>query len=38
LTEWVEVLDDAFAALGLTEAETRAIYRDNAIKFYRLEL
>jgi len=38
LTEWVEVLDDAFADLGLTEAETRAIYRDNAVKFYRLDL
>jgi L-fuconolactonase len=38
LTEWVDVLDEAFADLGLTEAETRRIYRDNAIDFYRLEL
>lgn len=38
LTQWVEVLDEAFADLGLSQAETRKIYRDNAIKFYRLEL
>jgi L-fuconolactonase len=38
LTQWVEILDEAFADLGLSEAETRKIYRDNAIKFYRLEL
>ena len=38
LTEWVEVLDDAFAALGLTEVETQKIYRDNAIAFYKLDL
>ncbi len=38
LTEWVDVLDDAFADLGLTEAETRKIYRDNAIQFYRLDV
>jgi predicted TIM-barrel fold metal-dependent hydrolase len=34
----VEVLDRAFAEMGLSEAETRKIYRDNAIAFYRLEL
>ena len=38
LTEWVDILDEAFADLGLSEAETRKIYRDNAISFYRLEL
>jgi L-fuconolactonase len=38
LTEWVEVLDEAFVKLGLSEAETRMIYRDNAVKFYRLDL
>lgn len=38
LTEWVEILDRAFAALGLSEAETRRIYRDNAVGFYRLAL
>ena len=38
LTEWVDVLDEAFADLGLSEAETRRIYRDNAIGFYRLQL
>jgi len=27
----------AFADLGLSESETRAIYRDNAVKFYRLD-
>ena len=38
LTEWVEVLDEAFGKLGLSAAETRMIYRDNAVKFYRLDL
>jgi L-fuconolactonase len=38
LTEWVDILDEAFADLGLTEAETRRIYRDNAISFYKLKL
>lgn len=38
LTRWVEVLDRAFADLGLSEAETRKIYRDNANSFYRLGL
>ena len=36
MTQWVDVLDRAFADLGLSETETRAIYRDNAISFYRL--
>jgi L-fuconolactonase len=38
LPEWVQVLDNAFADLGLTEADTRKIYRDNANRFYRLGL
>jgi L-fuconolactonase len=38
LTEWVDILDEAFADLGLSEAETRRIYRDNAISFYKLQL
>lgn len=38
MTQWVEVLDAAFADLGLSEAETRKIYRDNANSFYRLGL
>lgn len=38
MTEWVDMLDEAFARLGLSEDETRLIYRDNAISFYRLEL
>jgi len=38
MTQWVEVLDRAFADLGLSDAETRAIYRDNANAFYRLGL
>jgi len=38
MTQWVEVLDEAFADLGLSEAETRRIYRDNANRFYRLGL
>ena len=37
LPRWVEVLDRAFADLGLSEVETRKIYRDNACRFYRLE-
>ena len=36
LTQWVEILDEAFADLGLSEAETRKIYRNNANAFYRL--
>jgi L-fuconolactonase len=35
---WVDILDRAFADLGLTEADTRKIYRDNAMRFYRLDL
>jgi L-fuconolactonase len=38
MMEWVQVLDNSFADLGLSEAETRKIYRDNAIDFYRLDL
>ena len=38
MTHWVDLLDRAFADLGLSEAETRAIYRDNANRFYRLGL
>lgn len=38
MTQWVEVLDNAFADLGLSETETRKIYRDNANAFYRLGL
>lgn len=38
MTQWVEVLDRAFADLGLSESETRKIYRDNANRFYRLGL
>jgi L-fuconolactonase len=38
LTQWVEILDEAFADLGLNEAETRRIYRDNANVFYKLGL
>ena len=38
MTQWVEILDRAFADLGLSESETRAIYRDNAVTFYRLGL
>ena len=38
LTQWVEILDEAFADLGLSESEIRAIYRDNANRFYRLGL
>ncbi len=36
LPEWVAILDRAFADLGLSESETRRIYRDNAVAFYRL--
>lgn len=35
---WVDVLDRAFADLGLSESDTRKIYRDNANRFYRLGL
>jgi L-fuconolactonase len=38
MTEWVDILDQAFADLGLSETETRMIYRDNANRFYRLGL
>ena len=38
MTRWVEVLDRAFADLGLSAADTRKIYRDNANAFYRLGL
>ena len=38
MTEWVDILDEAFADMGLTAAETHKIYRDNAIRFYRLDL
>lgn len=38
ITARVEVLDGAFADLGLSEAETRKIYCDNAIRLHRLEL
>jgi L-fuconolactonase len=38
LPQWVDVLDRAFADLGLSETETRKIYRDNANSFYRLGL
>ena len=38
MTAWVDLLDRAFADLGLSLHETRAIYRDNANRFYRLGL
>ncbi len=38
MPQWVDVLDRAFADLGLSEAETRKIYRDNSNDFYRLGL
>ena len=38
MTGWVDLLDRAFADLGLSTAEKRAIYRDNANAFYRLGL
>ena len=37
LPRWVDVLDRAFAALGLSEDDTRKIYVENARRFYRLE-
>jgi L-fuconolactonase len=33
--EWVEIVDQALA--GVSEAERRKVFRDNAIAFYRLE-
>lgn len=38
MTQWVDTLDNAFADLGLSDSETRSIYRDNANSFYRLGL
>jgi L-fuconolactonase len=38
MTQWVELLDSAFADLGLSHTEIRSIYRDNANAFYRLGL
>ncbi|MEO6014412.1 MAG: amidohydrolase family protein [Devosia sp.] len=38
LPRWIEVLDRAFADLGITSVEARKIYRDNANAFYRLGL
>ena len=38
MTGWVDLLDRAFATLGLSTDETRKIYRDNANSFYRLGL
>jgi L-fuconolactonase len=38
MTQWVELLDSAFADLGLSHTEIRSIYRDNANTFYRLGL
>lgn len=38
LPRWVETLDRAFADLGVSSADTRKIYRDNADRFYRLGL
>ncbi|MEI6098138.1 MAG: amidohydrolase family protein [Alphaproteobacteria bacterium] len=38
MTGWVDLLDRAFADLGLSDTEKRAIYRDNANRFYRLGL
>lgn len=38
LPRWVDVLDRAFAKLGLSTGETRKIYRDNANDFYQLGL
>lgn len=38
MTGWVGMLDRAFADLGLSETEARAIWRDNANAFYRLGL
>ncbi len=36
MTQWVEVLDRAFSDLGLSQSDTKKIYRDNANSFYRL--
>jgi L-fuconolactonase len=38
MTQWVDLLDSAFADLGLSDTEIRSIYRDNANTFYRLGL
>ena len=38
LPRWVQVLDRAFADLGVSEADTRKMYRENANGFYRLGL
>ena len=38
LPDWAALLDRAFADLGLSESDIRAIYRDNANRFYRLGL
>jgi L-fuconolactonase len=38
IPQWVELLDRAFADLGLSDTEIRKIYRDNANQFYRLGL
>ena len=38
LPRWIAVLDRAFADLGLSQPESRAIWRDNANAFYRLGL
>jgi L-fuconolactonase len=38
MTGWVDLLDRAFTDLGLSDTEKRAIYRDNANRFYRLGL
>jgi len=38
MEEWVDVLDEAFVKLSLNEQETRLIYRENAIRFYKIEL
>jgi L-fuconolactonase len=37
LTRWTAVLDTAFSSLGLSGQDLRAIYRDNAARFYRLD-
>ena len=36
LERWVRAVDETLA--GCTDEELRKIYRDNAIRFYRLEL
>jgi L-fuconolactonase len=38
MTGWVDLLDRAFADIGLSDTEKRAIYRNNANSFYRLGL